>query len=142
MADLLTNAFFIILTALIYLYLAFFTLINLSHAARSFYIKITGKLSSLVNKNQNIVKIIVFFKSKILFFIGKALRIMFNLLLAVSYNIFNFDSLLIKNDSVLISEPVNITSLALRKLYTENIQAIIVFTCLAIVIFYFILSVF
>ncbi|MCI0715551.1 MAG: hypothetical protein L0Y77_04420, partial [Chlorobi bacterium] len=83
-----------------------------------------------------------FFKSTILFFIGKALRIMFNLLLAVSYNIFNFDSLLIKNDSVLISEPVNITSLALRKLYTENIQAIIVFTCLAIVIFYFILSVF
>jgi len=133
---------FIVLITVIYLYMILFTLINLSQAVRVFYNKLLDKLNALINKNKKVGGVLDFIKSKILFYMNKALRIVFKFLLILSYYIFKFDLYIIKNDSVLVDEPVNYTALVLRKLYTENIRTVIVYSSLVLVIFYFILSVF
>jgi hypothetical protein len=136
------NPFYFVLIALMYLFLVIFTVLRLSKTDRKIYYAFLDRINAFIHKNKKVFVVFDFIKYRLLFYFGKALAIIFKFLKIFSYYIYKLDLLLKRNDFVIIGEPVNYAALVLRKLYTENVQAAIVYISLVIVLFYFILSVF
>jgi hypothetical protein len=74
--------------------------------------------------------------------INNAFNSLLEYFVIVSDYMIRFDTNFTQTSEYTLNELLNYCSLSLRKLYTENLQAVVIYSSLAIVVFYFILSIF
>jgi hypothetical protein len=129
---------YIILSVICYLMLIALSMYNINTFFRGFVDSLVQKLSkigffAIVQK---------FFTERVLKFIRLLASTMIKLLYEVSGFFCKLDDLLQRSDRLVLTEPVNLTALAVRKLYGENINLMLAAAAGIIVVFYFILTIF
>lgn len=134
--------FYTIICVLLYLYLVLFTLINIFPKAAEIYYKLNETVYTRLNNIQQIKIFMNAFK-KALIQPLRSLFIKFLVYLKISCEgLYEFEKALTTRFNYTMVQPVEYASLAIRKLYERNSQHYIVYSAFAIVVFYFILTIF
>lgn len=132
----INNTTFIVLSVIVYLYVLVFILVNLNKRIRMFYLQMPEKaFMPLKEKTPKLLQ-------NIFLVINNAFNSMLEYFVIVSDYMIRFDTNFTQTSEYTLNELLNYCSLSLRKLYTENLQAVVIYSSLAIVVFYFILSIF
>lgn len=142
MIEALNNTYFIISAILVYLLCLLIILINTLDAAAAIYTRLKGKLLNLINKNIRTQQLYKTITDKIIPALILYLKKTETLLTSISLPFLKFDSFIEHGIFQNIDTPVNYSALLLRKLYDGNPGIWLIYSSLAIVAFYFILTIF
>ncbi len=150
MSELFINTvLFYILAIIIYLYIVITSVLLISTTARNFKIDIINKLWVSISsvkakllKPEALEKAIEYSIKYFFSPINKGLRLIFKYLCITSKFIYKAEEYFVSNVLPELVEPINYTSLVLRKCYAVSQTTIITVTALFFVVFYFILSIF
>jgi len=142
MIESINITYYSIFTIICYVFLLLFAAVNINDAAEEYFTKFKIKIKTVLTVNPKVKNLLVLLKKRIYLPILIVFKFIHQYLTMFSEYFYTFDKFITNAFGVILGESIDYTSLALRKLYGENVQALIIYGSAAIVVFYFILSIF
>ena len=130
-----------IISGILYLCLALNLTVNSSRFGGELYERSKEKIKGIIIRLPVLRTMFIQFDKFVLKPVTLASRFSVTLLLKIGIVFFRLDIFVSRHDSTLPGETVNYSALLLRKLYNENVQLMLSFALMGIVVFYFILTV-
>lgn len=142
MIEVVNITLYIVLSIIVYLFLLLYSAILIYEKAGKLYLQLISWLKSLIKKNDNVEEVFKTLRNKVTPQIKGAFSVALNSLNTFSLFIDKFEQFNKQKGGYYPAEAVNYSALALRKLYDGSPQVWLVYSSVAIVVFYFILTVF
>ncbi len=141
MDELINITAYYVISGILYLCLAVLLAVNFSRIGGELYERSKENIKGIIIKFPPVRSMIILLDRFVLQPVTLASRFSAALLLKTGIVFLQFDIFVSKYDSTLPGESINISALLLRKLYNENVQLMLSFSIIGIVVFYFILTV-